>query len=374
MTNPKFLFAKFSEKDILLEQGRLLYSLLSAFSTTGYRISLFNNLAPDSLEKYGKLVFSLEGLTLADSPPTNPENWIYLYDKEDKTLGKYEWRKKIEVRDDLFSSYCLKNPVIMPFPVHPVHCGPDLEQRLQQCRASEKKIRVFFSGDTKNYGRNRIRYPQAKLPRLDVINTVLERMGDDAILVKDLSTLSELHGSVYTNKCVIVDTSKIWIDDREWLRNLAKADFFLGPPGIVMPMCHNIVEAMAVGTIPITNYPEWFEPKLSHMENCIAFDDKDDLIDKIRSALEMGTDQIAKMRANAMGHYETHLRSSAFTRGLESHPDRKIVVLIYTEGNVARNWTKLNKRSILMRGTTPAGGKGWLGRVSECLFPPEIVA
>ncbi|HWQ94353.1 MAG TPA: glycosyltransferase [Gammaproteobacteria bacterium] len=371
MTNPKFLFAKFSGKEILLEQGRLLYSLLNAFSSTGYRISLFNNLAPDSLEKYGKLVFSLEGLTLIDSPPTNPEDWIYLYDKEDKALGKYEWRKKIEVRDDLFSSYCFKNPVIMPFPVHPVHSGPDLEQRLQQCRGSEKKVRVFFSGDTKNYGRNRIRYPKAKLPRLEVINTVLERMGDDAILVKDLSTLSELHDSAYTNKCVIVDTSRMWIDDREWLRNLAKADFFLGPPGIVMPMCHNIVEAMAVGTVPITNYPEWFDPKLTHMENCIAFDDKDDLINKIRSVLEMGADQIARMQANALGHYETHLRASAFTRGLELHPDRRIIVLIYTEGNVARNWAKLNKRSILMRGTIPSGDKGWVGRVSECLFPRE---
>jgi hypothetical protein len=369
MTSPKFIFAKFLEKNILLEQGRLLYSLLNAFSTTGYYISLFDNLEPDSLEKYGKLVFTLEGLTLTDSPPANPEDWVYLYDKEDKTLGKYGWRKKIEVRDDLFSSYCFKNPIIMPFPMHPVHSGPDLEQRLQQCRASEKTIRVFFSGDTKNYGRNRIRYPQAKLPRLEIINTVLDRMGDDAILVKDLSTLSELHGSVYANKCVIVDTGRIWIDDRVWLQNLAKADFFLGPPGIVMPMCHNIVEAMAVGTVPITNYPEWFDPRLTHMENCIAFDDKDDLINKIRSTLEMSADQIARMRANAICHYETHFISSAFTRRIESHPDRKIIVLIYTEGNVARNWSTLNRHSILMRGTPPAAGKGWLGRVSECLFP-----
>jgi hypothetical protein len=252
-----------------------------------------------------------------------------------------------------------------------LHNGPDLEQRLQQCRASEKKLRVFFSGDTKNYGRNRIRYPQAKLPRLEVINTLLERMGDDVILVKDLSALSELHGSAYTNKCVIVDTSKTWINDREWLRNLAKADFFLSPPGIVMPMCHNIIEAMAVGTIPITNYPERFDPKLTPMENCLAFDEKVDLIDIIRHALALSADQIAKMRMNAISHYEAHLRARAFTRVLESHPHRKIIVLIYTEGNVARNWAKLNKRSILMRGTTSARDKGWIGQMSECLFPRE---
>jgi len=369
MTKTQYLFAKFSEKEILLEQGRLLYSLLNAFSSIGYRISLFDSFPPDSLGKWGKRVFSLEGLTLTDSPPANPEGWVYLYDKEDRALGKYQWRKKIEVRDDLFSSYCFKSPVIMPFPVHPVHTGPDLEQRLQQCRASEKKIRVFFSGETKNYGRNRIRYPKAKLPRLEIIDTILECMGGDAILVKDLSTLSDLHGSAYTNKCVIVDTSRIWIDDREWLSNLAKADFFLSPPGILMPMCHNIIEAMAVGTIPITNYPEWFDPKLTHMENCIAFDEKDDLINKIQCALEMSADQISRMRANALGHYESYLRAGAFIRRLESHPERKIIVILYTEGNVARNWAKLSKHSILMRGTTLAGDKGWVGRVSECLFP-----
>ena len=43
-----------------------------------------------------------------------------------------------------------------------------------------------------------------------------------------------------------------------------------------MPMCHNIIESMAVGVIPITNYPEWFDPDLEHMKNCIVFDDQKD--------------------------------------------------------------------------------------------------
>lgn len=365
MTNTKHLFAKFSEKDILKEQGRPLHALLYAFSSTGYRISLFDNLAPDSLGNYGKLVLSMKGVTLTNSPPNNSKDCIYLYDKEDRALGKYHWYKKVEVRSDLFSAYCFKNPVIMPYTMHPSHTGHGLEQRLIQHRASKKKVRIFFSGDTKNYGRNRIQYPKAKLPRLEVINTILKRMGDDVILVKEPSMLSELlHGSAYTNKCVVMDTSSIWVEEREWLSSLAKADFFLSPPGIVMPMCHNIIEAMAVGTIPITNYPEWLQPNLTHMENCIVFDDKDDLINKIRSALEMSADQIAKMRANVLSYYEAHLKPSIFISKLESRPENKTIVILYTEGNVARNWAKLSKHSILMRGPEAAAESSWV----RCLF------
>jgi hypothetical protein len=347
------LFAKFQGKEILGELGRLLYSLLNAFSSDGYQIKMFNNLTTSSLGKYGRLIHSLENLALTETPPSCTEEWIYLFDKEDKTISKLPWHKKVQVRYDVTSRYWFKKPIIMPYPVHPVHATLDLKRRLEEYRSSKSDMSIFFSGDTKGYTRNRIRYPKAKLPRLEIINTILERMDKEVLQVKDMSVLNRLQNAAPIKKCVIVDTNETWVDERDWLSYLARADFFLSPPGIVMPMCHNVIEAMAVGSIPITNYPEWFTPSLTHMENCIAFDDQDDLINKLKRALAMNEEEISRMRANVLSYYEAYLRPDTFVRRIESSKDKKIIVLILTEANVARCFSKLKKNSILMRGITP---------------------
>ncbi len=49
------IFAKFTGAEILLEQGRLLFSLLHALVRGGYVISLFDNHPPETLGKYGSL-------------------------------------------------------------------------------------------------------------------------------------------------------------------------------------------------------------------------------------------------------------------------------------------------------------------------------
>ena len=368
MNNDKLLFAKFSEDEILHEQGRLLFSLLNAFSSADYRIELFDNLPADKLGKYGQAVFPLKNLTVTDTLPDNTGDWLYLFDREDRGCRKRPWRRKIMVCYDVFSPYWLRRPVIMPFPVHPLHNTSDLDSRLQEYRSTRKNMAVFFSGDTKGYSRNRVRYPKAKLPRLTVIDTILESLNDDVLLIKESSQLHGLRDADYINKCVIVDTSKIWVDSKDWLGNLARADFFLSPPGIVMPMCHNLVEAMAVGTIPITNYPEWFDPDLRHMENCIVFDDRDDLIKKLKQAMSMDKATLEILRDNVLSYYETYLKPEAFTKQVEASCTRKLPVLMFTERNVARNYSRLNRHSLVIAGTRFAGEDDWLRQIPRRLM------
>ena len=368
MSTIKFLFAKFSGEEILLEQGRLLFSLLNAFSSEGYQVRLFDNLPADSLGKYAQPVFSLKNLTMTDTLPKDTQDWIYLFDREDRKFGRQPWHRKIMVRYDVFSPYWFNKPVIMPFPLHPLHNTPDLDKRLHEYRSARKNMKLFFSGDTKGYSQNRIQYPKAKLPRLAVINTILERMGDDIVLVGKPSELSDLRDAACVNKCVIVDTNNIWVDSKDWLGDLARADFFLSPPGIVMPMCHNLIEAMAVGTIPVTNYPEWFDPDLRHMENCIVFDDQDDLINKIQLAMHMDETQMAKIRMNVIDYYETHLKPEVFVRKLESSRATTIPLLMFLERNVARNFSKLNRNSILICGATFAEEKAWIRNFPQRLL------
>lgn len=359
----KRLFAKFRGEEIFKEQGRLLFSLLNAFSSSSYNITLFNNFSERELDKYGEMSLSLKNLSLSESVPNDSGNWIYLFDEEDRNIGSRSWEKKIQVRFDVFSPYRFTKPIIMPFPVHPVHAKPDLNERLRKIRSKKKSMRVFFSGDTKNYKRNRVQYPKEKLTRSEIIQSIMKHMGDSAHLIEDGSLIQDLENSHYLNKFVLVDTNKTWVDDKKWLDTLALTDFFLCPPGIVMPMCHNIVEAMSVGAIPITNYPEWFDPDLKHLENCIVFDDEKDLIEKVNLALAMNQEQIADLRKNAIGYYESHLKPSTFTDRTEASTDKKITVLLITEGNMARKPSKLNKNSVLIKGTTSNDADNLLRRL-----------
>ena len=125
-------------------------------------------------------------------------------------------------------------------------------------------------------------------------------------------------------------------------------------------MCHNITEAMAVGTIPITNYPEWLDPHLTHLENCIVFRNESDLIERLESALAMPDAQVAAMRRRVIDYYERHLTANCFVERVLSHRDSDVTVLMITDANVAANERSLSGRSILIRGTTGSGRTKWL--------------
>lgn len=366
MTTDKRIYAKFTGGEIFLEQGRLLFALLNIFAKSGYKVRLHDNLADKPLDKYGQLVYTLAGLELTQAEPGEVEETIYLYDQEDRSLGQKPWRKKIQIRFDMFSPFWLSNPIIVPFPMHPLQAGIAGEQ-LAACRSKTRRMRVFFSGDTNHYGRYWVRYPKPKLPRLPIVNAIKENLRDDVVVLHSPDDLDRLNACEYTNRCVLTGSSDIRIEPKDWLDTIALADFFLSPPGIVMPMCHNIIEAMAVGTIPVTNYPEWLDPHLKHMENCIVFDDATDLVSQLKFILQLDRNEIERLRANVIRYYETHMRPDTFVRRVEAHPDRAFPILMYTERNMAKNQNKLNKHSILMHGTTAARDKPWFARLAARL-------
>jgi hypothetical protein len=357
------VFAKFINDEILGEMGRLLFGLLNPFALSGYHIRLAGNLEPAALNKYGRMACLLPNVSVTDIVPIDTSRAIYLFDEQDVALGARPWRKKVQVRFDVFSAYRFAQPILMPYPVHPVHDGPDLRDRLHKCRASEKRMRVFFSGDSEGYVKNRILYPKPKLPRLDVINAMLQGVSDKVLLVQGEQHLDRACASGYDNKCLIMDQNQPRIHETRWLQNLAMSDFFLCPPGFVMPMCHNIIEAMAVGAIPITNYPEWLDPHLEHRKTCIAFDDSVDLIEKLNEVLQMDGNEIAQMRRQVMDYYDKYLTSESFVRRIESSEGDKVVVLMITDANVTKHASKLNARSVLMRGTVTTGRGGWFSRL-----------
>ena len=364
------LVAKFIDKPVLREDGRLVYALLTAFALKGYRITLIENRDFRQIGPLGPMIYNIEGLEPAATIHGNTAEMLYLFDVEDGFLSRQRWKKKIHLKFDVFSNYAWASyrgnePVLLPYPMHPWNYGGDLARRLEAARRNEKKVRVFFSGDTNGYKRNRILYPRPKLTRVQVIDAILNHRSPDLLLIEDKATLDDALNGGYKKRCAIVDMSKVFVED--WLNNLSKADFFLCPPGYVMPMCHNTVEAMAVGTVPIINYPEWFRPSLRHMETCIAFNDESDLIAKINDVLGMDSEAIARMRRNVIDYYERHLDPTVFVKEIEARDRANVTVLMITDLCTVNDAPKLNRNSFLIRDNPIDRSAGLRGLLSAML-------
>ena len=354
------IYIRFKEKEMLAENGRLIYAFVRAFSDSGYAVTLHESEDFSELGPPGRLIYSVQGVNVSRSEPPHSERKLYLFDREEKTCASKPWKQKIQVKFNIFSSYKLfslfKNePLLFPYPMHPWNYGPNLDEDLKQARSMEKKFRIFFSGDTKGYKRNRITYPNRKMTRIEIIETIQREWKSKLVPISSEEQLAAALNGSYIHGCVIVDLEKVFVND--WLTNLGKADFFVCPPGYVMPMCHNSVEAMAVGAIPIINYPEWFNPTLEHMNNCIAFGDETDLVDKIRLALAMDKNTIQKIRRNTIEYYEEVLKPARFVEEVEARREKKLRTLMITDRCVARHAKKLRADSVLIQGTSASRKK-----------------
>ncbi len=366
----KVVYVKFQEPETFRENGRHIFAILNAFAIANYDVYLCSEVQRKLQAIFGqsisdfpppaRLAMTLPDLKIVDSVPSGADKGIYVFDREDKNLKHLPWRKRLKVKFDMFSPYRFSKPIIMPYAVHPMHAMRVIGESLKLLRASSRKIRVLFAGDLEGYKRRWIRFPYEKLSRVDVISALKARLGESLRLANTSQDLHEILDSTYTRQFVLVDNDGARIEWSQWVDIIAQADFFLCPPGIVMPMCHNIVEAMAVGTIPITSYPEWFTPKLEHMKNCIVFDDENHLIEKVELALQMSESELNMIRENAMKYHELHLRPETFITKVEEREEDRLNILMYSEYNVAKKSAKLNKNSVLIRGESTAGEWAWL--------------
>lgn len=368
MQTEKHLYARFHGPEIFLEQGRILYSLLYAFHSAGYRIHLHASINDQPLERYARMVYELSGLTTYKTPVTDTLAAIYLCDEAAWEDGDAQWSKTLRVRFDLFSPYWSSDPIIVPYNMYPQHTLRYSAYDLIRLRQTERKMRIFFSGDTEHYRRIWIRYPRVKIPREPVIQAIRKRF-EHSRLLHDVRELESLISGPYLNACVLTASKQVWIETSAWLPILARSDFLICPPGIVMPMSHNIIEAMAVGTIPITNYPEWMDPPLRHGRECLAFDSIEDLFSVLRQALQMRPEDIRAMRTAVVEYYERHLRPDRFVSRVEAHPDPEVTLLLYSERNVALNAKRLGRGSILLQGTALPRPRGVWRRMAAVYFP-----
>jgi hypothetical protein len=138
-----------------------------------------------------------------------------------------------------------------------------------------------------------------------------------------------------SGKVVLIDSRTAHLPFETFRSFLAGFRFFLCAPGVFMPLCHNLVEVLSVGGVPVIqkSYAELLSPPLSDGVNAIIFEGEEDIHEVVDRCLRLGEDAVERLSQAAAAYYENHLTPSAVTRSVLD-PQVKTVRLLAGEHSV----------------------------------------
>jgi len=338
--------------------SRYIYLILKRFNDAGYNIYFYKNMSLRVYKKLGndgKLIFKIKNLKIIKSLPSNTSDIICAFDTIDDSLLKKKWKSFVYI-NTFKPPFCqIGNLLWLPYFMYAKSYETCQDQLVDLYRSNDRKIKMIFAGNTSQtyYNNLKLKNNYGKLTRVEGVNTLLEL--DDKVRCgegrKNFEKIMNIKG--YANECrILLTNEKFPIKPNEWFKLLSTSDFFICLSGTDQPICHHTIESMAIGTIPIVGYPEWFFPSLEHKKNAIVYDGKEDLIKKFNEVLAMSTEEIIKMRKNVIDYYERHLSAESFIREFESQKGHIFTMMMHprlvckkeTEAEGKELYSKLHKQ------------------------------
>lgn len=306
-------------------QGRRFYTLFIFFVRAGFYPALRENylVLGNIQEKYKRYCLQENFSVLTDASDL-PSDYLLVTDKWHSNLSD-KARQTITVNYQAgyqTTDVCFP----MPFPMFSPIYAEQQDLQLQTYRQQQRPWKIFFGGDAERgkYNKKTIREIYAKISRAQLINFLSSKLKDEQYL--ELANSDELLMALQTEHSglIVMNTRQCKVLPINWLGTLARTHFFLACPGVRYPMSHNLIEALAVGSIPITQYPEMFFPPLEHGTNCLVFNNESELSDVVNKAMAMSEAEIAAMSQAATNYYDTYLAPEACIQQLLAHSKRRV--------------------------------------------------
>ncbi len=272
-----------------------------------------------------------------------PDTVKIVEEVDDASLGP----RSIRISDDYYGRSAMGDCAYYPYVMHPWVYSKGWHRRVVALRRSPRRFRLFFSGVVNEGYVERFDFPIMNRPA--IVECVLETFRSDACVVSSRSDLAALRRTdrpivlIVFRGDVTPTASNHFLSRESYLRMLARSRFALCPPGVFMPHSHNLVEAMAVGTIPLINYPEFCRPELADGETCLTFSSPEELRDAVRRALTASTEQTQSMTGAVTRYYDEELSPEGTARKLarflaQAGPESRLI--LNREFITARLWSR----------------------------------
>jgi hypothetical protein len=215
----------------------------------------------------------------------------------------------VHINRDYYSAAPARRRIFAPYFAHPAFYRAGMHDAVREMRGRARNVRVFFAGTLSNSAYSE-RFTFPILSRDRIFDHIFARFGPEIHTSLDASSVQPI---------VIISTSDVRdvlakhrLSLREYMEAMARADFFICAPGWKVPHSHNLIEAMSVGTIPLTNYHAYMRPPLTPDRNCLAFSTVAELEAAIDRALSMPAREIRRLRRGVISYYERHLEPRKF--------------------------------------------------------------
>ena len=211
----------------------------------------------------------------------------------------------------------LESNIIMPYYMYP----RIYNSYYKKIKTSEKPnfdLRIFFSGSIVKDGYKNFNWPyeNEKFPnRIKIINKIIKEFKNEIFFINNKNDIKKSFKSkkkiflCLHNK--MIKKTSYTLNFKDNFNMLSNSCFNLNCPGVVMPLCHHMIEGIKVGSIPITNCNKLIYPNLTD-QNSLKYSNIDQLIEKFHEALVMPQEQIILMRKHVLDYYNLNLSPENF--------------------------------------------------------------
>lgn len=198
---------------------------------------------------------------------------------------------------------------ILPFPMSPNTLTSKNGGDIAALRLNNKSREIFFSGNIE-----RISYENPLLEQYFGVRnryTIVKEFSKMQAMMRENGKGERIQLNICSWEGVNRQAHKSRIKSAEWLTVLSKKMFSLCPPGVKMPFCYNLIESLAVGTIPILEYGHLMPVSLKHKVNCIDLKQYSTIEELLHDLGSLDEVQVQQIKCNALSYYDEYLSLDA---------------------------------------------------------------
>ena len=206
---------------------------------------------------------------------------------------------------------------VLPYIMHP---GNYMQSKTE---ILPKNIGILMSGnfEEKIYNTTVIPHNFGLNNRWEIYQEIIKH--DKLLSITGVELIETLNSGKFKDNMVLMRWQSGAISTENWRTYLSAADFIFCAPGMTMPMCHNVLEAMSVGVIPILNYPHWLNPSLQDNFNCLVYKNNLEIGFTVDKALSLSVTEKKEMVKNVIDYYKKYYEGYLF----DSNENKELIVL-----------------------------------------------
>lgn len=195
---------------------------------------------------------------------------------------------------------------VLPYIMHPAN------YLLEQPELLPKSVGIVISGNVNQniYNTNHMKKWFGIENRWNVYQELIQN--SNSVQINGTEYMEATISKKYLDKLVLMKWDSGAIAIEKWRSYLSASKFMWCAPGMTMPLCHNILEAMSVGVVPILNYADWLNPSLEDGKNCLVYETLEEIPDVIERALQITDEVYVNMQDEVCSYYHQYYESFNF--------------------------------------------------------------